>query len=150
MMRRIIKKVDEKTKERELKQKSIQRQRENLQNARMAGITGKVAQPVEPAVLESTEARPDTKKVHLSETNSIFDHDVVEQDNNPNFAFDSKLVSIPQTTESSYYQAEEPSDNENIEAKQLGCDLSALYSHKKPSSILGSCQREIVNRIMRL
>ena len=61
----------------------------------MAGITGRVAQPVEPTVLESTEARPDTKKVHLSETNSIFDHDVVEQDNNPNFAFDSKLVSIP-------------------------------------------------------
>ena len=79
MMRGIIKKVHEKTKEREAKQRSVQRQREQLQNARMAGITGKQnAQPAEQTIRESAEARPETKKVHLSETNSIFDQDVVE------------------------------------------------------------------------
>ena len=151
MMRGIIKKVHEKTKEREAKQRSVQRQREQLQNARMAGITGKqAAQPAEQTILESVEARPETKKVHLSETNSIFDQDVVEQDTNQHFGFDSKLVSIPQTSEDSYLENEQQSIDDHIEAKQLGCDLSALYSHKKPTSILGSCQREIVNRIMRL
>ena len=35
------------------------------------------------------------------------------------------------------------------EAKQLGVDLSALYSHKKPAAVLAS-QRRIIMRIMRM
>ena len=98
-MRSIIKKVDETAKQREAKQKSIQRQREQLRRRRANG--GIVAQTSKPGlgpaatVVQTAEhtlrgsggtevklldSRETQKPVRLSETDSIFDQAVVEQD----------------------------------------------------------------------
>ena len=95
-MRSIIKKVDETAKQREAKQKSIQRQREQLRRRRAGGVLAQASKAGPAATVVQTaehtlrgsggtevkllDSRETQKPIRLSETDSIFDQAVVEQD----------------------------------------------------------------------
>ena len=178
-MKTIIKKVDETAREREAKQQSIQRQRERLRRRQEGLVTqtskaGPVATIITTAEhtlrgsagtegkLDSREAR--SRAVPLSETDSIFDQALAEQEAaqadgtkdqplGPGPAGGSQLFTASAGTWSGAVSDAEEQDpqsgDDSEEAKTLGVDLSALYSHKKPGAVLAS-QKRLIMRIMRM